>query len=192
MYFMPYLLSLDSRLTAYLFNIIPRSSFFDGFFSLLSLSGGFAVWGIVLTLLLILFEEKRNHVFLFYFIGSCSVTFFLVNNVFKNIFMRPRPFLTVFNRLQLLSTNTCPADFSFPSTHAATAFTSAAMLSYFDKKRAGLYYFVALLISYSRIYLGCHYLFDVMGGGLVGYLIVKIILFTKLSYRKKTASAHKS
>ncbi|MEK7078726.1 MAG: phosphatase PAP2 family protein [Patescibacteria group bacterium] len=179
---MPYLLSLDTLLTTYLYHIVPRFSFFDSFFSFLSLSGGFVVWGIILIILLILFEEKRNHIFLLYFIGGCSSTYLLVNNVLKNIFMRPRPFLT----------NSCPQDFSFPSTHAATAFAAAAMLSYFDKKRGGLYYFVAFLISFSRIYLGCHYLLDVIIGGLTGYLIVKIILFAKLSYRKKMLSAHKS
>lgn len=182
MYFMPYLLALDAKLTTLLFGIVPHSSFFDAFFSFLSLRGGFAVWGIVLILLLILFEEKRNHVFLLYFIGGCSVTFLLVNNVMKNLFMRARPFLN----------DGCPKDFSFPSTHTATAFAAAAILSYFDKKRTGLYYFLAFLISYSRIYLGCHYLLDVVFGGLTGYLIVKIILFAKLAYRKKNASAHKS
>lgn len=189
---MPYLLSLDTLLTTYLYHIVPRFSFFDSFFSFLSLSGGFVVWGIILILLLILFEEKRNHMFLLYFLTGCVVTYLFVNNVLKNIFIRPRPFLTVFNRLQLLSTNTCPKDFSFPSTHAATAFAAAAMLSYFDKKRAGFYYFIAFLISYSRIYLGCHYFLDVIFGGLLGWIIIKIILFAKLSYRKKIASAHKS
>lgn len=181
MYFMPYLLSLDAQLTALLFNVVPRSPFLDAFFSFLSLSGGFAVWGIILIILLILFEEKRNHVFLFYFIGGCSFTFFLVNNILKDIFTRARPLLN----------DVCPKDFSFPSTHAATAFAAATLLSYFDKKRAAFYYFIAFLISYSRIYLGCHYLLDVVCGGLTGYLIVKIILFAKLSYRKNSASVQK-
>ena len=189
---MAYLLALDAKLTTLLFSIVPHSPFLDTFFSFFSLRGGFAVWGIILIFILILFEERRNHVFLFYFLLGSGSTYLLVNNVLKNIFMRSRPVITVFNRLQLFSTNTCPADFSFPSTHAATAFAAAAMLSYFDKKRAGLYYFVAFLISFSRIYLRCHYFFDVLMGGLTGYLIVKTILFIKLSYRKKKSSVHKS
>lgn len=189
---MPYLLALDAQLTTLLFNLVPRSPFLNAFFSFLSLSGGFAVWGIILIILLILFEEKSNHVFLFYFLLGCGSTYILVNNILKNIFMRSRPVFADFNRFQLISTNFCPKDFSFPSTHAATAFAAATILSYFDKKRAGLYYFVALLISYSRIYLGCHYLFDVAFGGLVGCIITKMILKVKLSYRKKIASAHKS
>lgn len=181
MYFMPYLLTWDARLTGYFSSTFPHSPFFDAFFSFLSLSGGFAVWGIILILLLILYEEKRNHVFLFYFLLGCSSTYLLVNNILKNIFIRTRPFLN----------DVCPRDFSFPSTHAATAFAAAAMLSYFDKKRSGFYYLLAFLISYSRIYLGCHYLFDVVIGGLTGYLIVKIILFAKLSYRKRETSVQK-
>lgn len=188
---MPYLLSLDVQLTGYLSNIIPHSPFFDAFFSFLSLRGGFAVWGIILILLLILFEEKRNHAFLFYFLLGCSSTYILVDKILKNIFLRSRPFATIFNQFQLSSTDSCPKDFSFPSTHAATAFAAAAILSYFDKKRTGFYYLIAFLISYSRVYLGCHYLLDILFGGLTGYLIAKIILFTKLSYRKKKTSVQK-
>lgn len=191
MYFMPYLLSLDAQVTGYLSNIVPHFPFFDAFFSFLSLRGGFAVWGIILILLLILFEEKRNHAFLFYFLLGCSSAYILVDKILKNIFLRSRPIFTVFNRLQPFSTNVCPKDFSFPSTHAATAFAAAAILSYFDKKRAGFYYLIAFLISYSRVYLGCHYLLDIVFGGLTGYLIAKIILFAKLSYRKKRASVQK-
>lgn len=191
MYFMPYLLSWDAQVTGFLSRIVPHSPFFDVLFSFLSLRGGFAVWGIILILLLILYEERRNHIFLFYFIIGCSTTYLLVDKILKNIFLRSRPFSTNFNQFQLSSTDSCPKDFSFPSTHAATAFAAATLLSYFDKKRAGLYYFIALLISYSRIYLGCHYLFDVVCGGLSGYLIIKIILFAKLSYRKRKASVQK-
>lgn len=189
---MPYLLSWDAQVTGFLSRIVPHSPFFDVFFSFLSLRGGFAVWGIILILILILYEEKRDRAFLFYFLLGCSTTYLLVDKILKNIFLRSRPVLTGFNRFQLISTNSCPTDFSFPSTHAATAFAAAAMLSYFDRKRSALYYFMALLISYSRIYLGCHYLLDVVVGGLTGYLITKMIFFIKLSYRNKSATAHKS
>ncbi|EKE14348.1 MAG: hypothetical protein ACD_12C00559G0006, partial [uncultured bacterium] len=57
-----------------------------------------------------------------------------------------------------------------------TAFAAATVLAYFDKKRRWFYYSAALLISYSRIYLGCHYFFDVIIGALIGFLISKLVV----------------
>ncbi|MEK7096731.1 MAG: phosphatase PAP2 family protein, partial [Patescibacteria group bacterium] len=71
----------------------------------------------------------------------------------------------------------CPKDFSFPSTHAATAFVAAEILAYFNKKRKWFYFAVAILISYSRIYLGCHYFFDVVFGAIIGWLVSQSLLF---------------
>jgi undecaprenyl-diphosphatase len=61
--------------------------------------------------------------------------------------------------------------YSFPSGHAAASFVAAYLLSKKDKKRAWVYYVVALLISFSRIYLGKHYPSDVLAGALIGTLI---------------------
>jgi undecaprenyl-diphosphatase len=113
---------------------------------------------------------KQDKKFIFIFSASFLLTFLLSDIVLKNIFMRFRP---------LLGSISCPHDFSFPSTHAATAFAAATILAYFDKKRCWFYYIVAILISYSRIYLGCHYFFDVLVGGLLGLIISKIILIQK-------------
>jgi undecaprenyl-diphosphatase len=81
-----------------------------------------------------------------------------------------------FNRQRPISTNHCPTDFSFPSGHAATAFSAATVLTFFDKKRRFFYSTIALLIAYSRLYLSCHYFFDVLGGGVLGIIIGKLIL----------------
>ena len=70
---------------------------------------------------------------------------------------------------------------------SATAFAAATVLSFFDKKRRWFYYTVAMLISYSRIYLGCHYFFDVIVGAIIGYIISQLLLFflyTFPSHRK--------
>lgn len=93
--------------------------------------------------------------------------------VFKGMFHRPRPYVE-FNFINV--SNTCPSDFAFPSAHATAAFAAASVLTYFDKKRRLFYYLIAVLISYSRIYLGCHYLLDVAGGALLGWLISKMVI----------------
>ena len=63
--------------------------------------------------------------------------------------------------------------YGFVSSHAANAFGAAAFSSCLLKKRmftVAVFVFSAL-VSYSRIYLGVHYLGDVLGGCLLGLLI---------------------
>jgi len=179
---MSYLLSLDFSATHTLSALIPHNHFFNGFFAFFSFMGGAIVWWIIALILLVIYEEHRNHKFISYFIGSFATVYVLVNGILKNIFMRPRP---------IFSALSCPTDFSFPSTHAATAFAAAAALAFFDPKRKFFYYFIALVVSYSRIYLGCHFIADTLVGGLTGWLITKIILLTYTSYNKKRPSVHK-
>ncbi|MCX7881473.1 MAG: phosphatase PAP2 family protein [Patescibacteria group bacterium] len=187
------LLTIDETITKLLFNLFPHNSFFNYLFSFFSLKGvSLAIW-ILIIIISLFFEEKKNpgisdkdKKFIVYFTLSLLITTLLVNFGIKNIIRRPRPFFSLqslsflkqktnFNDWQKIKTNYhCPSDFSFPSSHAAISFVAATTLSIFDKKRRFFYYFVAFLISYSRIYLGCHYFLDVFFGGLIGFSIAYI------------------
>ncbi len=61
---------------------------------------------------------------------------------------------------------------SFPSGHTMGIFAAMSILAYFIGKRSvGLaFFFVALLIGFSRIYLCQHFFLDVYVGSLVGFL----------------------
>lgn len=61
---------------------------------------------------------------------------------------------------------------SFPSGHSASAFALAAVLSLYTRRKTvcGLSTAVALCTAYSRIYLGHHFLTDVLGGSAIGVL----------------------
>ncbi len=58
--------------------------------------------------------------------------------------------------------------YSFPSGHAAAAFSVAAMESRFHPKEAPLWYLGATLIAASRVVLHRHYPRDVIAGGALG------------------------
>lgn len=104
----------------------------------------------------------------------------IINDSLKYIFHAPRP-LVVFGQLhqslhfvtgvEILSWN------SFPSGHSATGFCMLCLLALYTKNNVTkmLYFVIALLIAYSRMYLSEHFLKDVYAGSFIG---VSCALFT--------------
>jgi undecaprenyl-diphosphatase len=122
---------------------------------------------------------KKKFVFIWPFIltvlGSSLVTFLA-----KIYFHRPRPNISVF----------AETGFSFPSGHATIAVALFAYLAWMIvrlNKRINykliycLAVLIIILIGGSRIYLGAHYLSDV----LVGYLVGFVGLLTGVTLTKK-------
>lgn len=172
------LFRLDQTLTNLINSFLPHNSFFDIFFAFFSQKGSSVLIWIAIAIALIVFEEIKDRRFIIFFALSFLAAVVLSNFVLKNIFQRPRPHVSA----------TCQKDFSFPSGHATTAFAAAATLSTFDKKRRYFYYLVAALIGLSRIYLQCHYFFDVLFGGLFGYGIGRLILSSNFFLRASSRS----
>jgi len=101
-----------------------------------------------------------------------------VNSLLKLIVMRPRPFMadgTIAN----IRPDTA-GGYSFPSGHTQTASTIYFSLYYFIKKRWLLIVAIVIttLVALSRMYLGVHYLTDVLTGAALGILIS--FIFSKL------------
>ena len=62
----------------------------------------------------------------------------------------------------------CSSRGSFPSSHAANIGAAAFLLGWRYRRAWFVAALVAFLVGYSRVYLGVHYPFDVMGGWGVG------------------------
>lgn len=108
--------------------------------------------------------------------------------LFKNVFERLRPCHNPeIKHLVHLVNNKCGGKFGFVSSHAANTFALATFTTLiFRLKKYSVFIFSwAVLISYSRIYLGRHYPGDVLGGAilgiLAGFLVYKLLI---LVYRK--------
>lgn len=76
----------------------------------------------------------------------------------------------------------CGGKYGFASSHAANTLALATFfLSFFKNRWFYLLVIWALLVSYSRIYLGVHYPGDVLVGGLIGTFLG--LIFSKFSVR---------
>jgi len=64
---------------------------------------------------------------------------------------------------------------SFPSGHSQAAFTSATFFALYIKRRRALLYSAAFMVAISRVYLGVHFVSDIIVGSLFGALIAWIV-----------------
>ena len=145
--------------------------------SVLTISGIMAgIWQLV-ALLSFFSPPRRAAAFralLALWLGLIAVDVFVKPAVAR---VRPRFAAEATTRLQLAkdaeARSLAPSSdsYSFPSGHATSAFIGALTISRVWPQARVVWWALAVLISYSRIYLGHHYPLDVAGGALLGLAI---------------------
>ena len=140
--------------------------------------GGAIILGLITILILILIKNKK--IGLSVLINLCSVT--VLNLVLKSILQRPRP-----NKYRIIN----ETGYSFPSGHSMISMAFYGFIIYLIYKNIKNKYLkwisiillsiLILMIGFSRIYLGVHYVSDVLAGFLfsISYLIVYIKIINK-------------
>lgn len=127
---------------------------------------------IILCVIALFFRKTRKA-------GALGLTALLLGHVttsviLKNLIQRPRPFWNVAGLVPLIE---LPDSTSFPSGHSCAAFAAVSALvgvlrkeDFWPKWASGVLIVMAVLMAFSRAYVGVHYPTDILAGSLVGLL----------------------
>lgn len=157
------LLNLDGGILLFLQENV-RNPLLNPIMTVITTLGNAGIIWILLTAALLIFKKTRK-------IGCMSAcallaTLLFNNMLLKNLVARVRPYNAIESLTILVKK---PSEFSFPSGHAGSSFASAGVLYRKLPKKYGVWAVIlAVLISFSRLYVGVHYPSDVLAGILTG------------------------
>lgn len=148
-------------------------------------------WAIPILLIwggMLLFGNKKTRIAALLIFLTVSATDPICARVLKPTFKRIRPSRSIEDVRLLVKRG---GKYGFPSNHAANVTGAMMILLYFFRRYKYVFASIALLISYSRVYVGVHYPADVFFGVLVGvifalfWIYIWIIVSNHLSKKEK-------
>jgi undecaprenyl-diphosphatase len=159
--------ALDARLFLAI-NHLPHTRALNRFFYFFTFvfTGGTA-WFVLMGIVM-LFNRKLGWRMVRESALPLALATMTVEYPIKSYFKRKRPFIDI---IQAIVIGKKPGTWSFPSGHSATAFGGAWIFSRYLPRLNWLWYTIASLTAFSRVYLGDHYPGDVMSGSVLGVLL---------------------
>ncbi len=152
----------------YFINHTLSNPFFDKVFPLITDVKSWYIAYIILFLLLVIKGGRLGRIAAVMVILLVVASDQLSSTFLKSLFERVRPCNAIDDAKILV---TCTQSYSFPSSHAVNNFAGAVYFSRLFPKYRISFYLVAVLMAFSRPYVGVHYPSDVIGGALIGALV---------------------
>ena len=159
-----YIQALDGAILLWIQEVL-RLPVLDGFMALFTQLGNAGLVWVGISLALLLFPRTRR-------MGLWALVALLLgllctNVVLKHLVGRTRPWLVVEGLTHLVVEND---PLSFPSGHTCAAFAAGSVWARFVERRwlKALCILQAVLMAFSRLYVGVHFPTDVLAGCAVG------------------------
>ena len=166
------LLALDTRMF-YWINQGQHNPFFDWIMPIISEFGYWRIPLLVIWLLLFFLGGSKGKITALLLALLVGGTDYSNSFLFKHLFDRPRP-CNALSGVHIFVG--CPRSLSFPSNHVANCFAAATLLSFSYRQGTPLFLLMAMVVGYSRVYVGEHYPLDVLGGILLGGFCALVII----------------
>lgn len=128
-------------------------------------------WNLVYLLLLVILVWKggwKGRAAALALIIGVGLSDYINSHILKELFSRLRPCHTLTDIRILVD---CGPGKSFPSSHAVNNFTMAMIGAGFYREYRWILFSTAALVAYSRVYVGVHYPFDIIGGAVIGLIL---------------------
>ena len=167
------ILEYDHKLFLWLNNLGNES--FDWFWMLMTNKlFNFFVYSIALIYLLKKTDIK-SLISMILFLSILILISDQTSNLFKNFFERLRPcYDEQISSYMRLVKDSCGGLYSFFSAHASNSFALASFFFFvyykIIQRKIILFFVLASLVSYSRVYIGVHYPLDIITGSVFGFV----------------------
>jgi len=157
----------------YAINVGESNRFFDTVLPFLREAGFWVPLYLFLLVFAMINFGKRGWLWFVFFICTAGLSDLIASHLIKQTIFRLRPCQDpeLADRMNSLA-HYCPQSSSFVSAHATThfglAFFIVLTLKPYTSPWIRLFFAWAALISYTQVYVGVHYPFDVLCGALLG------------------------
>lgn len=153
-------------------NHLPRNAYFvKGLRVLATVTNQGMAWAAG-SLVLAALGGRRGRRASLEMLSALALTTGVVERIVKVYFRRRRPFVTL---VKAMVVGRKPGSWSFPSGHTATSFACASALGRSYRRKRPVFYGIASVVGFSRVYLGHHYPIDVLSGATIGELVSRLV-----------------